>query len=110
MKAPLIVWDRKKYCHFHQDHGHDTEDFIQLKDEIETLIRCKYLKKFIHDQEVWMPTEQPARQQAKEEISNRPIVGMINIIFGGVEPGDYSESSLKRKQGEDVISFSNDDL
>ena len=39
MKAPLRNHDRKKYCWFHHDHSHDTEQYIQLRDEIETLIR-----------------------------------------------------------------------
>ena len=31
--------DRRKYCRFHRGHGHNTEQCIQLKDEIEALIR-----------------------------------------------------------------------
>ncbi|PIN07321.1 hypothetical protein CDL12_20112 [Handroanthus impetiginosus] len=36
----------KKYCHFHKDRGHDTEDCFQLKDEIERLIQG-YFKEYI---------------------------------------------------------------
>ena len=38
--------DRRKYCRFHRGHGHNTEQCIQLKDEIEALIRRGYLDKF----------------------------------------------------------------
>ena len=40
------------------------------------------------------------------------MADMINMYSKGVEPrkGDYSESSLKRKWGEDVISFPNEDF
>ena len=31
--------DRRRYCRFHRGHGHTTEQCIQLKDEIEALIR-----------------------------------------------------------------------
>lgn len=31
--------DQSKYCRFHQDHGHNTDDCINLKDQVETLIR-----------------------------------------------------------------------
>ncbi|PON84075.1 LOW QUALITY PROTEIN: hypothetical protein TorRG33x02_200850 [Trema orientale] len=31
--------DQNKYCRFHHDHGHDTNDYFDLKDKIEELIR-----------------------------------------------------------------------
>ncbi|XP_052203083.1 uncharacterized protein LOC127808555 [Diospyros lotus] len=33
MKAPSDKRNRNKYCHFHRDHGHDTEKCHQLKEE-----------------------------------------------------------------------------
>lgn len=38
--------DPKKYCDFHRDHGHLTEECIHLKDNIEELIRRGYLAQF----------------------------------------------------------------
>ena len=32
--------DSTKYCEFHRDHGHQTDNCIQLRKEIEYLIRC----------------------------------------------------------------------
>ena len=39
IKAPSRSHDKKKYYRFHRDHDHDTEQCIQLKNEIEVLIR-----------------------------------------------------------------------
>ncbi|KAK4388383.1 hypothetical protein Sango_2444900 [Sesamum angolense] len=36
-----------KYCLFHKDHGHSTEDCFHLKDEIEKLIQQGYLKEYV---------------------------------------------------------------
>lgn len=35
---PLEWLNRCKYCLYHHGHGHDTEEYIQLWDEIEELI------------------------------------------------------------------------
>ena len=34
---------RDKYCRFHRDHGHDTADCYDLKQQIEALIRQRKL-------------------------------------------------------------------
>ena len=39
--------DNSRYCEFHRDYGHCTDDCIQLKKEIEYLIRRGYLRRFI---------------------------------------------------------------
>ena len=41
------VQDKKKYCHFHKDHGRCTEDYRDLKEQIEELIQKGKLQKFV---------------------------------------------------------------
>nr|XP_023911602.1 uncharacterized protein LOC112023219 [Quercus suber] len=41
------VRDKKKYCHFHKDHGRYIEDCRDLKEQIEELIRKGKLQRFI---------------------------------------------------------------
>ncbi|XP_058106428.1 uncharacterized protein LOC131249664 [Magnolia sinica] len=43
MKTDTGQWDKRKYCHFHRDHGRNTSNCIDLIDEIETLIRKGHL-------------------------------------------------------------------
>ena len=38
---------RDKYCRFHRDHGHDTSDCYDLKQQIEALIRQGKLQIFV---------------------------------------------------------------
>ena len=37
------VLDKKKYCRFHKDHDHYTDDCRDLKEQIEELIRKEKL-------------------------------------------------------------------
>ena len=45
MKSDPVRRDDTKYCEFHKDHGHRTDDCIQLKKEIEYLIRRENLSR-----------------------------------------------------------------
>ena len=47
MRSDPAKIDNTKYCEFHRDHGHQTDDCIQLRKEIEYLIRGGYLGCFI---------------------------------------------------------------
>lgn len=45
--APDNVRNRRNWCHNHSTHGHDTEDCIDLIQEIERAIRRGELKRYI---------------------------------------------------------------
>ena len=47
MRTDLTKRDNTKYCEFHRDHGHRTNDCIQLRKEIEYLILRRYLRCYI---------------------------------------------------------------
>ena len=47
MKGDPNKRNKNKYCRFHRDHGHDTDDCYDLKQQIENLIRQGKLRHFV---------------------------------------------------------------
>nr|XP_023927640.1 uncharacterized protein LOC112039031 [Quercus suber] len=73
---------RDKYCHFHRDHGHDTADCYDLKQQIEALINQGKLQKFVSKEKADpAPLKHPPR---RDNDSPRPPVGDIRMIVGGM--------------------------
>ncbi|GFZ00544.1 hypothetical protein Acr_14g0001790 [Actinidia rufa] len=81
--------NRNKYCEFHRDHGHNTEDCFQLREQIADLIKRGYLRKYITDRP---PPSSPERKYG----DNRPTAGNIQTIHGGFGSGGCSTSSRKK--------------
>ncbi|XP_017438372.1 uncharacterized protein LOC108344437 [Vigna angularis] len=54
--------DERRSCHYHQNHGHNTEDCITLKNEIESLIRAGHLRRYIKEARYDPPEEGYARR------------------------------------------------
>lgn len=50
LRSPSNKRDRSRYCLYHHDYGHDTEECIQLQDEIEELVKKEQLDKFLRRQ------------------------------------------------------------
>ena len=47
MKRDPNKCNKNKYCRFHRDHGHDTDECYNLKQQIENLIRQGKLRHFV---------------------------------------------------------------
>ena len=47
MKGDPNKHNKNKYCRFHRDHGHDTNECYDLKQQIENLIRQGKLRNFL---------------------------------------------------------------
>ena len=102
MKSDPTARDNTKYCEFHRDYGHRTDDCVQLKREIECLIRRGYLRRFIS------PENQPQNQAQNQALAQQPPppprqtttqhqqpLGEIHVISGGFAGGGESSSARK---------------
>ncbi|XP_017406870.2 uncharacterized protein LOC108320040 [Vigna angularis] len=54
--------DERRSCSYHQNHGHNTEDCITVKNEIESLIRAGHLRRYIKEARYDPPEEGYARR------------------------------------------------
>ena len=100
MKSDPTTRDNTKYCEFHRDYGHRTDDCIQLKKEIEYLIRRGYLRRFIspenqprNQSQNQAPPQQPPPRQTT--IQHQQPLGEIHVISGGFAGGGESSSARK---------------
>ena len=102
MKSDPTARDNTKYCEFHRDYGHRTDDCIQLKREIEYLIRRGYLRRFISLE------NQPQNQAQNQALAQQPPpppcqtttqhqqpLREIHVISGGFAGGGESSSARK---------------
>ena len=100
MKSDPTTRDNSKYYEFHRDYGHRTDDCIQLKREIEYLIRRGYLRRFISPEsqaqtqaQNQAPPQQPPPRQTTTQ--HQQPLGEIQVISGGFAGGGESSSARK---------------
>ena len=92
MRSDLTKRDNTRYCEFHRDHGHRTDDCIQLRKEIEYLIRRGYLRHFVSSEGQNQAQPPPPRQTTTQH--QQPL-GEIHVISGGFAGGGESSSARK---------------
>ena len=92
MRSDPTKIDNTRYSEFHRDHDHQTDDCIQLRKEIEYLIRRGYLHLFVSSEGQNQAQPPPPRQTATQH--QQPL-GEIHVISGGFA-GSGESSSARR--------------
>ena len=85
MKGDPNKRNKSKYCHFHKDHGHDTDECYDLKQQIENLIKQGKLRHFVGRD------YRDEKLKGKMEESSWPPLGEIRMIIGGNLMGQSSK-------------------
>ena len=93
MRSDPTKRDNTKYCEFHRDHGHRTDDCIQLRKEIEYLIRRGYLRRFVASE--GQDQAQPPPPPRQTTTQHQQPLGEIHVISGGFAGGGESSSTKK---------------
>ena len=68
-------------CQYHQDQGHTTENCRTLWNHLKQLVRDGKLKQFLYRPN-WQRDQ--ARLRAQGNVSSRPPLGTINVIFAAL--------------------------
>ena len=93
MKSDPAKRDDTKYCEFHRGHGHQTDDCIQLRKEIEYLIQHGHLSRYVASEGQERVQPPPPRQPTP--VQHQPPLGEIHVISGGFAGGGESISTRK---------------
>ncbi|GLT26825.1 hypothetical protein SLA2020_018670 [Shorea laevis] len=109
MRTAAATRDHARYCDFHQDHGHTTEEGKSLRSELESLAQKGMLNEYIQrPEQLRFVREQGPQPQGARNPSNRQGVGyqqapppiprlarIIHMILRGLEAGGLSSKQRK---------------
>ena len=91
MAGDPVNHNQNLYCHYHQDHGHTTEDCKNLWDHLEQLVREGKLKHLLHH-------SSGRRGQASLAFQGnavpRPSLDTINVIFAALRRTESCPSRI----------------
>ncbi|KAL2228597.1 UNVERIFIED_CONTAM: hypothetical protein Sindi_1839400 [Sesamum indicum] len=133
--ADILKWPR--HTRFHRERGHNTEEWFQLKDEIERLVRQGYFRDRVPPNCKISGETRRSRSRSRDRNlvpsktdrappcgSNAPIKGVIYTTAGGSSAGDLSRTRKRcartvgsnrerefvlKVEDEETISFDSSD-
>ncbi len=95
MKAPPGARDTKKWCEFHTDHGHRTDECHALRLEVAELLKQGHLKDFLTERGKATRNKTPNDTKDNQPIPPRHNK-VINVISDGLEVSGVSYAAAKR--------------
>lgn len=102
--------DESKYCRYHQNRGHSTEDYVTLKDKLETLVQEGHLRRFV--QRPSRPPSRGNRWRGSGNASPRCLLGEneeeSDSLFIAEKNGSILSSSplmIVKSEGQHQPSF-----
>ena len=81
MAGDPVNHNQNLYCHYHQDHGHTTEDCRNLWDHLDQLVREGKLKHLLHHSS---GRGSQTNSAFRGNVAPRPPLGTINVIFAAL--------------------------
>ena len=89
IKMSLDKRDRNKFCDFHQDHGHTTDECLTLNGQIATLLKKDQLLEFLEKDE-----DHRIEDARLSSSRGGDKVCIINVIHGRTDQQNSSEHGL----------------
>ena len=103
ISTPAEKRDKNKYCRFHLDYGHRTDECRHLKDQLETLIRQGKLQKYVRKTKPYTYQWKDDKDINQEAGDSKPLTGEIKTILGGLT-ADKTLKSLKKVHEREINS------
>ena len=103
ISTPVEKRDKNKYCRFHQDHGHRTDECRHLKDQVETLIRQGKLQKYVRKTKPYTYQWKDDKDRNQEAGDSKPPTGEIKTISRRLT-ADRKLKSLKKAHEREINS------
>ena len=99
--------DKRKWCDFHSDHGHTTEACLDLKDNIEDLIRRGWLAQYKKKEELTSRKQNTGRDDVGQRGEDgKGGVPQIYVITGGpVYGGTVSGAKASLKEFRHMVNY-----
>ena len=98
IKKEMSKRDKNKFCRFHGDYGHDTNECNHLKDEIEFLLRSGKLKKYKAEktQGEGSSNNPGFKRQRSPPLQPEPVDFTLDTICGGPHLAGDSNKARER--------------